>query len=227
MSNLHLPTDRILDARHTVLCLVVDRSGSMASMMNQVHISINNYLDEQRRTNISDNLKTSVILITFDAMIETLWNGYNLDESRYVSAANVQPRDGTALYDAIAEGINRTVEFIQGLPKTPFKVVMFILTDGEENSSKQWSKNEIASQIKNLNRAPYNWEFYFAAANQDAIFSGLQLNIPYAQCITFAGQGGIQNAFGATGKAHTRMRRGQSKAYTNEEKTSAINSSEL
>lgn len=52
------------------------------------------------------------------------------------------------------------------------RVAVFILTDGHENASRKWNKTKIAKEIKKLQKAPYNWDFFFAAANQDAMAEG-------------------------------------------------------
>ena len=51
------------------------------------------------------------------------------------------------------------------------KIVIFIITDGEENASHTYKKDDITRRIKQL-KNEYGWDFYFAAANQDAMVTG-------------------------------------------------------
>ena len=51
-----------------------------------------------------------------------------------------------------------------------------ILTDGEENSSKKYTRAHINDLISD--RRNKGWEFVFLAANQDAITTGKEMGIP-------------------------------------------------
>merc|ERR1712166_408573 len=103
----------------------------------------------------------------------------------------------------------------------PGQVGVFILTDGAENSSQTWSKTAIAKQIKLLEAAPYNWQFYFAAANQDAMATGSSIGMSTDRCMTYGNSPeNMKSAFKSSGQAFARQKRAMSSAYTPTERSS-------
>ena len=58
----------------------------------------------------------------------------------------------------------------------PSKVFFVILTDGQENSSREFSQFKVADMIKEQTEK-YSWEFVYVGANQDAFAVGQSLNI--------------------------------------------------
>ena len=78
------------------------------------------------------------------------------------------PRGSTALYDAIGRTINEVGARLAATPEPdrPGKVIVAILTDGQENASTEFSRETIATMISHQQKA-YAWEFVFLAANHD------------------------------------------------------------
>ena len=72
----------------------------------------------------------------------------------------------------------------------PAKVIVAILADGLENSSKEYSLAKVAQMIEHQREA-YSWEFIFLAANQDAIQTASAMSIQARDAINFdaTGQG--------------------------------------
>jgi hypothetical protein len=58
----------------------------------------------------------------------------------------------------------------------PGKVIIAILTDGEENSSRTFTWTQISDKIRHQ-REVYKWEFLFLGANQDAIATASKMSI--------------------------------------------------
>ena len=87
-----------------------------------------------------------------------------------------------------------------------------IVTDGQENSSKEFTRAKIREMIKHQQSA-YNWQFTFLAANQDAFAEGASLGIALAGTAGYA-MDKMQNAWGATAKKMSRMRKAMSDGDT-------------
>jgi hypothetical protein len=105
----------------------------------------------------------------------------------------------------------------------PGKVVIVIMTDGLENSSKEYSPARIAEMIKHQREA-YKWEFVFLGANQDAILTGERLNISARSSMTYAATAaGARNALRASSRSLGNYRSGATKdmSFTEEDREKA------
>ena len=101
--------------------------------------------------------------------------------------------------DSIGRTINTMGERLDKTPEPerPAKVLMVILTDGLENASQEFKRDQIYSMI-NHQREKYAWVFVFLGANQDAIQAGSAIGIPPSNAATFvAAPGGASEAFAA------------------------------
>lgn len=180
----------------TEIVCVVDKSGSMSSIRNDAVGAFNTFLDGQKK--LPGTAKLTLTL--FDTDYKIVHDGVdiqkvpNLDDKSYV------PGGSTALLDAAGRTIDKVGERLANTPEDekPEKVIMVILTDGEENSSKEYKREQIQTKI-NHQRDVYKWEFVFLAANQDAIQAGqsigIQHNVNY--CSTGAGTKGAVRCMAA------------------------------
>lgn len=159
------------DKKLTEIVLIVDRSGSMASIQSDAEGGINSFIEEQKKVAGNANLT----LAQFDTDYDLVFDGVDIQE---VEPYSLYPRGATALLDAIGKTINvvgarlaRQKEF-----QRPSKVIVVIVTDGAENSSSEFSKaqiNELITQQTDV----WKWEFVYLAAGQDAIQEAQSLGI--------------------------------------------------
>lgn len=209
---------RPANPKHTVMAMVVDRSGSMGSMGAEVHGGCNAYLEQCRAGDAEDATTTTVSFTRFDNTVESLFDSIPLSMMPAITAADVSPRGSTALYDAIGCTLQKTVTTLEKLDHVP-SVVIYILTDGAENASQIWDKASVTKEIKKLQAEPYNWDFYFAAANQNAMAEGHKIGMDMEACMTYSSSPkGMSSAFACQAQAHLRKKRGGSKGYTPQER---------
>ena len=88
----------------TDITIILDRSGSMKSIKSATIEGFNSFLKEQK----GDELKSLVTLVQFDDVYETVYEGRNIDEVRYLNKDSFEPRGLTALLDAIGTSIDST-----------------------------------------------------------------------------------------------------------------------
>ena len=83
---------------------------------------------------------------------------------------HVEPRWGTALLDAMGEFITEIGEDLANLPEDdrPGIVICLIMTDGMENSSREWTLEGVQKLVEQQ-REQWNWKFIFMGANMDAV----------------------------------------------------------
>ena len=155
----------------TDIVLVVDRSGSMTACQKDAEGGVNTFIDEQKKVAGEANLT----LVQFDTEYEFIHKGAPIkDVGRY----SLVPRGMTALLDAVGKAINETGERLAGMAEDerPGAVVFVIVTDGEENSSKEFKLAQIKQMIEHQ-RSAYNWQFSFLGADENAFDDGASMGI--------------------------------------------------
>ncbi len=151
-----------MNKKLTDITVVLDRSGSMSSCQKEAQNGLNHFVDSQKKEKGSANFT----LVQFDTEYEFVHKGIPISK---VPSCKLQPRGMTALLDAVGKAINETDE---RLGKTsgkeePGLVVFVIITDGQENSSHEYNKEQVKELIDKRQKES-NWQFTFLGANQDA-----------------------------------------------------------
>lgn len=163
------------------IAVVMDRSGSMASIKDDVIGGFNTFLKEQK----SAPGDVTFTLVLFDNEFLTPYYAVDIQKVPDLNQFNYTPRGSTALYDAVGRTIDEIGKRLDKHSEKPDKVIVAILTDGEENSSSKYTRDQVASMIKHQ-ESKYAWEFVFLAANQDAFQTGASLNIKACNTANFA-----------------------------------------
>lgn len=114
----------------------------------------------------------------------------NLEQVPPLTHETFVPRGMTALLDAIGRTINTTGERLAAMAEEqrPGKVIFVILTDGQENTSREMTLEQINQMITRQTEV-YNWDFVFIGANQDAIQTGSQLGIGAGNSLSYNATG--------------------------------------
>ena len=157
------------------IVVILDRSGSMENIKDEMVGGLKQFVSDQKKVVGRANFT----LVQFDTEYEVIYDGVDIQE---VNEIDLVPRGWTALLDALGKTIENTSK---RLAKTPDRKVIFvIITDGLENSSKEFSKPEIADSISHaMNK--HNWKFIYLGANQDAIQEGGSFGIDLQNCVTY------------------------------------------
>ena len=95
-----------------------------------------------------------------------------LDHKTYV------PRGGTPLLDALGRGINDLEQKLAQLPAPdqPAKIVVVVVTDGRENSSREFNTGQVKKMIAEKTERD-GWQFVFLSADLSAVHEGMNLGI--------------------------------------------------
>lgn len=193
----------------TDITVVLDRSGSMSSVAKDTIGGFNAFVADQK-TQIGDTVLT---LRQFDDQHETVFEGKPIAEVPELTAATFKPRGSTALLDAIGMAINDVGARLDKLPEDqkPALVIMAIITDGLENASHTFTRNQVFKAISHQ-RDFYKWQFTFIGANQDAIAEAGSIGIPAAAALNYAGSpiGAMRGMSSNIGRAKARSVTGQS-----------------
>lgn len=154
------------------LVFILDRSGSMHGLEADTIGGFNSLIEKQKK--LGGDCRVS--MVQFNDRTKLVLDRMPLERVRLMRPAEFSPSGSTALYDAIGKGISAVMQK-QLLDEKPMDKTMFvIITDGEENSSVQYSPSRLKRMIRNLEKKQ-NWEFLFIGANMDAAFNAEQLGI--------------------------------------------------
>jgi len=203
------------DPQYTALLLVIDRSGSMSSIKDDMVGGLTNLLEEQKN---QPGLLT-ISTVQFDSEVELL---HRMAAPSGVSVV-LEPRGATALYDAVGVGINTLQSDIDALPDhaRPGAVQVIVVTDGEENSSSEYSGKTIKKLITEKTQK-HNWDFVFLGANQDAVMKAAELGIREGSSMTYDARGeSVHNATSSASRYVSDRRAGKSAPFSPEERGQA------
>lgn len=189
----------------TLIAVVLDRSGSMGSIFEDTCGGFNRFVEEQKKETSDEALMT---LTQFSTDYNVVFNARPLNEVPLLSQENYRIGGGTALLDAMGKTINDVGAALRAMPDSerPEAVVFVVITDGEENSSREFTKDKIGEMIKHQEEK-YAWNFVFLGANFDAIQAGGSLGIRTANAMNFkASSKGAQVMYASLGDNVRRYR---------------------
>jgi hypothetical protein len=128
-------------------------------------------------------------------MCRLVHEGVPIAEVPRLSRETYSPDGNTPLHDAVG----RTIRWMDGLRPRPDRVLMVILTDGEENASREYSLRKIHDLIR-AREATGRWTFVYLGANQDAWAASERLGIARHNAAPFSVDA-VGEAFGAAADA--------------------------
>lgn len=169
------------DSNLTAITVILDRSGSMEPIDKDTCGGLNTFIAEQRKA----EGRATMTLVRFNGTYELDYLDKPIAEVKPLTT--LYPMGGTALNDAIGKTIDELGGRLSRLPEAerPGKVVVVIVTDGEENASKVFTAAQIKEKIEHQ-RHNYNWQFVFLGANQDAIANARALGISAAHSANYS-----------------------------------------
>lgn len=166
--------------KHTEIIFVIDKSGSMSRLTNDTIEGFNGFVESQK-----DDTKTTLTTVLFDTTWKILHDGIDVYEVEPMTNKDYVAGGGTAMLDAIGEIINRVQDRHDELgAERPDNVLFVITTDGEENSSRKFTKSQIEKMIKHQTNG-HGWEFMFLGANMDAVQTATNIGISYDRAVSY------------------------------------------
>ncbi len=158
----------------TELVFILDRSGSMSGLEDDTIGGYNSFLNKQKKE-VGDCIITTVL---FDDKYELLHDRINIKGIVPITDKEYYVRGSTALLDAIGRTINKIANAQKYTAKEEQaeKVMFVIITDGMENSSREYGYNKVRQMIERQ-KEKYGWEFIFLGANIDAVETAARFGI--------------------------------------------------
>ncbi len=150
----------------TELVFILDKSGSMAGLEDDTIGGYNSMLEKQRETD-GECIMTTVL---FDHCIELLHDRTDIRAISPITRKEYCVGGCTALLDAIGSTVHKIMSAQRNTAEDyrAENVMFVIITDGQENSSREYSSDDVKRLITQQSKE-LGWEFIFLGANIDAV----------------------------------------------------------
>lgn len=205
---------------YTHLSVILDRTGSMESIRDDVIGGFNAFLNEQKA---APGFAT-MTLVQFDSQdpYEVLQDFARVANVPELERTTFVPRASTPLLDAIGRGINDLEQKLAQMPEAvrPSRVVMVIITDGQENASHEFRRAQIGEMIAEK-QAKQDWQFVFLSADLAAINDALAVGVRLAAAMAFDKDSeGTRSAWSSISHSVLKVRSGVAKQieFTDEDR---------
>jgi hypothetical protein len=172
-----------LKENYLKIIFVLDESGSMQGTESDVIGGFNKFLEQQKSQAFQ---KSSVSLYKFNDDSNRVFHNLPLDKVRPLQAQDYSPGGLTTLYDAIGLAISEAdkqnsqarsaketenkpesksetksrTKSVSGSESKPDVVLMLIITDGQENASREYDSQQLKRMIQEHEQNE-NWQFVY------------------------------------------------------------------
>ena len=183
----------------TELVFILDRSGSMASLVEDTVGGFNAMIKKQKKL----DGKCFVSTVLFDNESSVLHDRVPLEEVKPMTEDDYTVGGCTALIDAIGGAVKHIANIHKyARPEdVPEHTLFVITTDGLENASHRYSSREVKGMIEH-EKEKYGWEFIFAGANIDAVETAGKIGINARRSVNYVHDGaGSKNLFACVSEA--------------------------
>jgi uncharacterized protein YegL len=186
--------------------ILLDRSGSMDSIKNDVIGGFNHFIEEQKK--VPGEMSVSLLSFATQGDYKVVYDVVKLADIKPLDDRSYHPSGMTALNDSFVRLINLTGQKLDAMPEDqrPDKVLIVCITHGEENNSIEHTTEALKSIIEHQ-KNQYNWEFMYIGANQDAFAEAAKRGINTASAFA-ATSVGTQSMYDSFSTSNTRYRKG-------------------
>lgn len=199
---------------YTLVNILLDRSGSMSVIRDDMIGGLNSLIEEQKKV----PGVARYTLLQFDTpnaapvgMVprglyanaateefpQTVYEDVPEDKVPPLTKETFVPRGGTALYDAACLSVDKLGQKLARMKEEdrPSKVLFIIITDGMDNQSRMFTKEDLKKRVERQEKV-YNWSFEYLGANQDAVTVGEGIGLRAASCVSYdASARGVSSAY--------------------------------
>lgn len=165
------------------ITVILDRTGSMQDIRDDVVGGFNAFLAEQQAASTS----ATFTLVQFDSQdpYEVLHAAKDIKQVTPLTLEQYVPRASTPLYDAMGRGILDLESQLAKLlePERPSTIIFVVVTDGAENASQEFDRAAISKLVGAKKAA--GWDFVFLSADMTAFHDAGAVGIDYSTRLAF------------------------------------------
>ena len=161
--------------------IILDESGSMQSIHKPAVDGLNETLQSiQSAQKTHGELQEHLVTMVFfnSNGIRTIMENQPIDQVKMLKMNDFSPSASTPLYDAMGTSLSKLRYKLDDKEKN--LVLATVITDGEENSSKEYSGKMIKNLVNDLKSL--GWVFAYIGANQDVDEVAESMSIDNRMC---------------------------------------------
>lgn len=170
--------DKISSSKAEIL-MIIDQSGSMYSLTNDTIGGFNSMIQKFKDKKLTGRVST----IFFNDKITTIHDRQDLDSVKDITSKEYVPSGTTSLLDAVGVSVTKLSQYPDLQEAKDTQVIVVIITDGQENSSKEYSKANVKKVIEDRQNA--GWHFVFLGANIDAASEASSMGIKRENAVKY------------------------------------------
>lgn len=193
------------DEDYTAIGIIIDKSGSMSDKVEFVVDGFNEFLGEQKEVDGRATITTTFFDSAFPPEIE---KGKDLQAMEELTEEDYNPGGRTALLDAVGYTIDEMGKRFDkmGEADKPSDVILCIITDGKENSSREYKREQIKDMIEEQEEE-WGWDVIFIGAGIDAFSEAGDIGVDQMKTMSSKNtKGGYQRTYAAASKAARQKR---------------------
>lgn len=154
------------------ICFVLDESGSMYNSVDDVIGGFQKLIDEQKG---EKNGECIISLYRFSSTVKKDYIGKPVNE---VPKLYYSPGGCTAMNDGVGTAIDEIGKWLSNMNESerPSKNMIVIMTDGQENASKEYNFDTVKAKIKHQEEK-YSWTFVYMGTNLQDLKDANRLGI--------------------------------------------------
>jgi uncharacterized protein YegL len=162
------------------IIIVMDKSGSMGTSRDDVIGGFNTYINDLKK---DEDIDAKITLVMFDHNVHKLYSGNPVKNVVELCEKTYCPNGSTALNDALMSAVEDVeARLKKSKAKNKPQVMVIVFTDGEENSSTQYGKDDVNKKRTELEKD--GWAFIFMGADMDAWSAGSSYGISKGNTIS-------------------------------------------
>lgn len=198
-----------MNQQKTDIVVVLDRSGSMTSIASDMRGGFDSFVAEQQKL----PGQCAMSLYQFDRDYDVVYEAKPIAD---VPPLRLEPRSDTALLDAVGRTIQSTGRRLADTPEDqrPGKVLFMVITDGQENASKDHTYEHVKSLVLHQ-EIKYGWQFVYLGADASAFTEGRKLGFVNNAQYSAQDSAGMKGLFDAVSSSTSAYRGGQVGAQFN------------
>lgn len=164
------------------LVFILDKSGSMTGLERDTIGGFNAMLEKQKAVEGECRITT----VLFDNQCMLLHDRIDMQAVSPMTGEEYCPGGSTALLDAIGMTLHKIANAQKNTAEAyrADRVMVVIITDGEENSSREYDVRTIRKMIEH-EKETHGWEFIFLGANIDAVQTASDFGISRGRAVSF------------------------------------------